>query len=123
MKAITYSLKVWLTGVILGSVIFLIMNLLEEPASARAQTDMVGLVPVILTFAFLFSLPSLGLLTGTVAFIERFNMSQLTKKLILTGIGILLTMLPLYYLFNDWYDVLKYTGPYSSMIILGIWVY
>jgi hypothetical protein len=126
MKAIIYTLKVWLTSLALGSTLYYILRLLEEPVMRGNGGGVLQFAFTVFKYSLIFSLPSFVLLMVAVALVNRLDTTILTKKLMLSAIGILLTLLPFYLLGGGWYWgqwAIRYAESYGSLIVLGIWIY
>lgn len=75
-----------------------------------------------LKYAFLFSVPSFILSVIIVLLVRKISTSQPIRKLILSLAGVALTAAPLY-LIDGGLQILESFIAYSSIILIGIWVY
>jgi len=128
-QALIYSLKVWLTSVIVAPLLnVLIMKTLgfhvgeilsiKDGLSAWITTSIV---------AMSYSIPSWLLLWLSTYKVSKYETALVTKKFILSLVGVALTCVPVWILFFNvvamtGYIVIWSTG-YGLPIVAGIWYY
>jgi len=126
-NALAYSLKVWLTAVFLGSLIltiFLNWPSFAERVSYVKQVTTVGIVITLISCVF--SVPSLIILLLSSWSLCNVSISNVNRKLILTGIGGLSGLLAFYVANLNHVLRLSDLGlifPYVVVVIAGTWFY
>lgn len=128
MKALAYSFKVWVTALAFGSTIYYILDLLEEPEMRKyaGVGNLFIFIQNVFLYALIFSLPCFLLLFISVALVNLIHITIPVKKIILTVISILLTLLPFYYIEGGGHwgqQAIMYAESYGSIIVAGIWIY
>jgi hypothetical protein len=121
-NAPTYSLKVWLTAVAGGS---LGVDFLMGGLHNGAFGFMLSMI-ICLLFSLGCSLPSFIVFIISVFRLERTQLSITNIKIILSVLGLALTVLPFLVLVYLHYISLSYFSlllPYVSVIIASIWFY
>ena len=122
-QAIVYSLKVWLTGVVVAPFLVLMIGLLGK------MVDGIGIALAMLMLGTLFSLPSFLLLSLACWALTRMQRKVVIIKAELTLIGVLLTYIP-FFIINDYAFLINrdelsrtFFVIYSLLITFGIWFY
>jgi chromate transport protein ChrA len=115
MKPLNYSLSVWITSILLGPFVYYLLHFITE----HNYPQYLG---YLLIYSFFFSLPSVILFTIIVLLTRSISTSQLNRKLALSVAGIILTATPLY-LLDSGRQILNYSIAYSSIIVVGVWIY
>jgi hypothetical protein len=118
-----YSIKVWLTSVVIGPFLLMILSWL-----VNHKLSVEGLDVVILMGA-LFSLPSLLVFYLICKYITKRVSNMAVIKVYITIIGILLTYIP-FLIIDDYHFLLdvdqlsRYFFPsYSIVIVAAVWIY
>ncbi len=122
-NALVYSLKVWLTALLLGS-LGAGMTLYDKDSHISGLISWLGFV---IFYGFFFSFPSFLILFLFVYRLNKKALSVINKKLILSGVGLTLTLLPFFMMIklgfmDSWSDIFVIT-PYAIIIVFGIWFY
>ena len=116
-QVLIYSLKVWLTSVLLGPLLYYPAQIIIEPQYPHQFHYDVK-------YGFIFSLPSLVVAIITVVLIKPIPTTLTVKKLLLSIVGVVLTAMPFYLLKGGWVQQgTEYLIAYGSIIVIGIWVY
>lgn len=127
-QAIIYSLKVWLTAVLLSPLLSVI---LFEPFDDHNSTDIKGALFFILLsipYGLVLSIPSWLLLWISVWLVNRLSTSSIKKKWMLSIIGLVLSLLPFYLIFGHddnpvGEGAIEWAVAYCIVILAGIWFY
>ena len=123
MKSLTYSLKVWLTGVLVGTTIWCVIGTLME----HSDMSLIASILVATVYAFLYSGVSFLLSWAAVTILNRGRRSKNNQRSILTALGIILTAAPFFILFGahqpNWLALAGMYGCYIVPIIIGTWLY
>jgi len=127
-QALIYNLKVWLTAVITGPPLYLIV---EEIVNKHNQTNLEGgilFVLMSLFYGLALSIPSYLLLLLSVYLSTRWLESGLVTKLILTVVGTSLTLIPFLLVFGHddsitRIETIPWCFSYCVVIVIGIWLY
>jgi hypothetical protein len=128
MKALAYSFKIWVTALAFGSTIYYLLQLVEEPETRKyaGVGNLFIFIQNVFLYAFIFSLPCFLLLIISVALVNVTPLTIPVKKIMLTAISILLTLLPFYYIEGGGHwgqQAIMYAESYGSIIVAGIWIY
>ena len=122
-QAIVYSLKVWLTSVVVTPFLVLLTGLVGKMGEG------VGFALAMLMLGTLFSLPSFLLLSLACWALTRMQRKIVMIKVELTLIGVLLTYIP-FFIINDYAFLINrdelsrtFFVVYSLLITFGIWFY
>jgi hypothetical protein len=94
-KHLNYATKVWIIGVLGGSVMLILYFLIVARLSFSAE-DFVAwgvLLGAVLFYSFIFSIPSWGLLWLCTRLVNRLSWLEISKKWLLFGVATLLTIL------------------------------
>lgn len=126
MKALVYSLKVWATSLAFGPIVYYVLRLIGEPYMRGHGGGVLRFIGSVFLYSFIFSLPCFVFLTISVAVVNYLDITMPARKLILTVIGILLTLLPFFFLeagghWGQW--AIRYAESYGSLIVTCIWIY
>jgi len=128
-QALIYSLKVWLTTIILGIRITGLIKLFIDPLIYKFE-DIFSSAIYDIPVGLIACAPSFFIFLFAVRRICKRNTSVLLKKAILSAIGILLSLIPFiilfpYQLFHTNYlpDMLPELCSYVGLTLVGIWVY
>jgi hypothetical protein len=130
-QALIYSLKVWLTTVVLGMrIAALIKILLDTDHLIYKFSDIFTSAVYDIPVGLIACLPSFGIFLLTVSLLRKSNYNIRSKKLVLSALGLLLSVLPFallftHQLFNINYlpDMLPELCAYTGLTIAGIWFY
>jgi len=126
--AFRYSLKVWLTSVILSPILYVLVDSVLNPKYISGLLGIFGFISYSIPYGLMLSIPSWGLLWISCIFINKRTATVRLKKIILSIIGAILSLLPFYLLFhldddNAHEDVITWSICYSVIIIAGVWFY
>jgi hypothetical protein len=123
--ALIYSLKVWLTSVVLSPILYIIEEYLTHPGYYKWE-GITGFVGLSFIYSALLSIPSYGLFAYMTYSINKLKTKILIKKIYLTVICTILCMFPFYlldrgsiFLVSD----LRWGCFYCFVIIAAIWFY
>jgi hypothetical protein len=116
-QALIFSLKVWVTAVIIGPLLRLFtMRIIGQISHSDTE-----LLEISLVIGGIVSIPSWLLLFLATVQINKIAFTLAVKKLIITFIGIIFTLLPFQVLFvgvpSEW------SIYYCIVIVAGIWFY
>lgn len=126
-NALAYSLKVWLTAVFLGSALLAVFIGFQATPEVGSLISQIAFVMIITTlYGGAFSIPGLTILLLSSWGLCNVSLTNINRKLILTGIGVLSGLLAFFVAI--WLDVLRlsdrnFTLPYFVTTIAGIWFY
>ena len=126
--ALTYSLKVWLTAVLLGPILTRLGDALIHPRYPFDFNSVFGFFGLTATYGLILSLPSWLLLLLTVWLTSFSDKSMHFKKVVITIAGCVLTVMPFYLVFGHdddagGADLLVWTLSYTVVIVGAIWFY
>ena len=123
MKPFIYCLKVWLSSVIMGALLFYFIG---HPTDDSSMTFW-GYLIVICLYTLLYSSISFLIFCAATVWLTSGRLPRNRQRWILTFIGLLLTVLPFYILFGrnspDWPMLAEVTGGYLAPIVAGIWLF
>jgi len=125
-QALIYSLKIWLTAVVIAPIVTEIVDYLIRAGSTDEGVFYFILLSI--PYGLLLSLPCWVLLWLAVYLIGKTGLSITYKKVLLSVIGLALTVLPFYLVFghDDGSNTLElwiWPFSYTLVIIAGIWFY
>lgn len=129
--SLIFSLKVWLTSVVLSPVIIVLTKLavLNHEGVISTVKGILGGIAFFIYVGFLLSIPSFLLLwLVTALLVIKSNQSINVKKLMLSAVALLLSFLPLCFLLgkqSNYYDseLFGWLVIYASIILCGVWFY
>jgi len=129
-RSFIYTLKVWLTSVVLAPPVIVILTKLFLPHEMVFDNvaNVLSSIVLLIYLATIVSIPSWMLLWLSTALIIKFNFSNTYNKVILTVIGCILCVLPFYLLFHEddnpsRADLAIWASSYMLVIVGGIWFY
>lgn len=121
-----YPLQVWLTSALIGPVLWF----LSAGISDHALLTFVQFYWLTLVFGFMFSFPCFLLLWAGVAYVNRWRLRLLHKKLVVAGWALVLAIAP-FLLIIDWREpilqgpnlafIASYVGPLLAAVFLFRW--
>ena len=116
-----YTLKIWLSSVVLSPLIMLASSIFI----ANTNVDNVFILAILFFFGALLSIPSIILLNVCCSQLITRSNGLFKLKVLLTGIGILLTYAPLWALMGFKFNIydLQFFWPYFLTIVAGIWFF
>jgi hypothetical protein len=130
-QSLIYSSKVWLTTIILGMRVAALIKIgLDTDHLIYSPLDIINSAIYDIPIGLIVCLPSWFLFMILVSYFNKKNIQLIYKKLWLTITAIFLSVLPFAILF--WYqlthinylpDMLPELIGYTSVTIIGIWVY
>lgn len=123
----TFSKRVWLTGAVFSPVFALLINLRSATSLKDVFDVMILLVgtPFVMLIIGIISLPSALILYLTCKLVLKWNIPSVTRKLCLSLISIILTLIPIVILGNfrlSW-EFAILTAPYVIVVVIAIWIY
>jgi hypothetical protein len=127
-QTIIYSLKVWLTSVVISPVLYIILEAIQKPRVYQNIEGGLGFILFSIIYGLILSLISWILLWLSLYSLLMFNRDIIITKLWLSIIGAILTLLP-FWLVLGYDDPNPLTGTalwaasYCLVIIAGIWFY
>jgi hypothetical protein len=123
MKPFIYSLKVWLTGVVVGALLFYFIG---HPTDDSSMTFW-GYLIVICLYTLLYSSVSFLIFWAATAWLTKRRLPRNRQRWIMTVIGLIGTVLPFPILLGrnhpDWWMLTEITGCYVALIVAGIWLF
>jgi hypothetical protein len=127
-QAFTYSIKVWLTAVVLGPVLDVLVEFILHPRYFDGVKAELGFIGYSIPYGLILSIPSLFFLLTTLVIFEYTSAVVLTKRIVLSIVAILLTYTPFYLLFYSaddirWFDTFLWASSYCMIIVGAIWFY
>jgi hypothetical protein len=130
-KALMYSLKVWLTTIILGMRVAVVIKIcLDTDHSIYGAGDVFATAIYDIPVALIAWIPSFLLFLVVVYYLSKTDNAIWTKKLILSGLGIFLAILPFVIVFthqlfsaNYLPDMLPELCAYAGLTLAGVWFY
>ncbi|HEY4328004.1 MAG TPA: hypothetical protein VGN20_28730 [Mucilaginibacter sp.] len=127
-EAFIYSLKVWLTGVILSPVLFTAIDIIIHRNIYYDYQNALGFIGYSIVYGLILSIPSWLLLWLAIIIVSKWGVAIELKKVALTVAGAVLSLLPFYLLFHNDdkssdKDVCTWATTYCLVIIGGIWFY
>jgi hypothetical protein len=127
-QSLIYSLKVWLTSVILSPFLFTIIDIIIHQNILYDYKNAIGFIGYSIIYGLILSIPSWLLLLLVIVIVSKWGIVIGLKKTVLTIAGAILSLLPFYLLFrNDDYtsnkDVYIWAITYCFVIIGGIWIF
>jgi hypothetical protein len=125
--SVVYSLKVWLTSVVLGSFLSCLPFIFPLTDWYELVTVLFGGMLLVMIVAALFSILSWAGLLLSIHLLTKYPFNEKQVKLKLSVIGLLLALAPLLFITGgglgvDWTDRLAVIC-YPSLIVAGIWFY
>jgi Co/Zn/Cd efflux system component len=123
MKPLTFSLKVWLTSVVLGTLIFYFIGHPTDDSSMTFwEYILVGLL-----YALLLSCVSFFVFWAALTWLTKRPLPKTAKRWITTFIGLILTAAPFPILFGgnhpDWRMMSEFASCYAAPIVAGTWLF
>ena len=127
-KALFYSLKVWIAGVILGPLLFYVIDKNEFDGLLSFPEYIL----IFLVGGLLFSIPSFLLLWAATTYICKHPGDQLPQRLKLAAWCLLFTCLPLVIILvlqntspdhSDWPKIIRFIASYFIPIAAAIFFY
>ena len=128
-KALIYSLKVWLTALLLSPVLYWLVETNFISPLKTSFEGMIGFFGLSILYGLLLSIPSFLFLTFSCFFVNMLAQINAAKKRLITLIAFIFVILPFYLLFSrdDTSTLIKDDLPlassYSVVIIIGVWFY
>ena len=124
-QALIYSLKVWLTSVLLGPAIYLILDGFVYPGGVGLAGGL-GFIGYSIGYGLVLSIPCwliLFLLSGSLV-----NRKFRYKRTLITVVSTILSVAPFYLLFrgdDNGFDgdTLLWAFSYCAVIVAGVWLY
>lgn len=113
-----YSTKVWLTSAFIAPLLMALFAVITDPKS-----ELVFIIPFMIGFGLLFSIPNWILLIISVWQINKFDFPNEEKKTIISFIAFFLTLGLFVFIFQGESDFMGFSIPYIIVLIFGIWKY
>ncbi|MDR6942081.1 hypothetical protein [Mucilaginibacter pocheonensis] len=122
-QTLIYSLKIWLTSVVIGPLIYIVHETKLQDLKGSAGFILYS-IPYGLALSSLIWL----LFWLSLHCIYQLNISTLTFKLYLSSIGFVLSLLPFFLIFgNDdpitYKEILPWALSYCIVIVAGVWFF
>jgi hypothetical protein len=123
-----YSLKVWLTGVVLSPILYVFVEFVFQPRYFDGFKAELGFIGYSIPYGLILSIPSWFFLLTTLVIFEYTSASLLTKRIILSLVGSAVAFAPFYLLFYSsedirWFDTFLWGFSYIIIIVASIWFY
>jgi hypothetical protein len=123
-QVLSWSLKVWITSVVLAPTLDLLVYSLLHPRSGFPQGS-AQFILVMVIFSIVFTFPCCFILWRTAHVIDYYFNNIIHKKLLLSVIGATLAIAPFYVYFKN--EPIKtdieLKSLYCATVVLGIWLY
>lgn len=127
-STLIYSLKVWLTAVVLAP---MLTQLLDYLCGVQQSYDLKGIFYFVLLsipYGLMLSLPCWLLLWLATSLLNRTRLTNKNKKLLLSVVGFLLAALPFYLIFGHDdkgfnLETIVWAASYMLVIVAGVWAY
>jgi hypothetical protein len=119
-QALWFSLKVWLTGVLLGPLFAVFV------AKPRDFNGIVGFIGLTIYLGFLVTIPCWLVLWAVIFFGKNLPYSIRIRRVIYSVVGVLLCISPFYLLFHaddNTTQVIPWAICYCIAITIGMWIY
>jgi len=131
IKALSYTLKVWLTSIVIGPVLHLLINCFTATKMGYAQIGIVSSLYFILMsipFGIILSIPSFLLLWLSVYLLKKFDIDPLVSKISLSIISVILSAFAFFIVFGQddpstYKETTIWAFAYCSVIVGAIWYY
>ena len=117
--ALVYSLKVWLTSALIGPLLLVGFMVVQ---TSHTDKDLVGFTLAIMLFGTIYSIPCFLILLLLVWILGKFKLGIIAKKIIASGVSILMIVLLTKIVFSYAQDHTLLT-IYSAITVAGIWLY
>ena len=125
-QAFIYSLKIWLTSVLLSPVLNIIVDKLFYPNQDMQLTGALGFIGLAIGYGLVLSIPCWIMLYLVSALMINGRLQLTHKKMLITGVGIVLCFSLFYLVFlGDDFDMETWVWAlcYCGIIVAGIWYY
>jgi hypothetical protein len=122
-----YSLKVWLTSVVLSPMLCLLIDSFTKHSQTNLEGG-IGFILFSILYGLILSALSWLLLWGFSYLLLQFSITTVTRKVILSFISSFLTIIPFLLLFSrddgfpDAFTII-WTLSYAVVIVIGVWYY
>ena len=113
-----YSTKVWLTSAFVAPILMGLYCVITDPKS-----ELIFIVPFMMGFGLLFSIPNWLLLIISVWQINQSNLPNEEKKMIISFIALFLTLGLFIFIFQGESEIMGFSIPYIIILMIGIWKY
>jgi hypothetical protein len=126
-QTILFSLKVWLTSVIVSPALYLFYDAFRVHSKTNFEGGL-GFLLLSILYGIIISLPSWIILWFSTFSLFQLNYSTLVNKIWLSIIGTGLTILPFLLLFGSddpitYVTTVPWALSYNIVIVAGIWFY
>lgn len=123
-QALYYCLKIWLTSVVTGPVIFFLFSCSNNYTDLSILEDNAFIALIMAVIGFIFSMPSMLLLWLATIEIKKRGLSVIVSKVILSFAGAVLTLMA-GILCSAMIDpaVIIFSALYMVIVITGIWIF
>lgn len=123
-----YATSVWLTAVVVPPVLLLIgfsvASFVAGDVNKASFSLLLILAAAMLGISLLLSIPSWLILIWAIQLVNKLDWSEWNKRILLFGIGSILTILPFIYLSRDEpSEIISSAGGYWLLISFGIFLY
>lgn len=127
-ETLFYTLKVWISSVVLGPVMYSASDILFEPKRSDDFSCSLSFIAFSVPYGLILSVPSFVILWLTTYGISRLKLSIMATKLWLSIVGTVLTALPFALIFghddpSGYLSTIAWATSYSLVIVVGIWFY
>ncbi|NVM67096.1 hypothetical protein FHW88_005417 [Mucilaginibacter sp. SG538B] len=131
IKALGYTLKIWLTSIVISPILHLFINGITEPNMGYAKigvTSSVYFILMSIPFGIILSIPSFLLLWLAVYLLIRFDVKTNQARGLLSVIGTALSSLAFYIVFgyddpSSYKETVLWALPYCIVIVASVWYY
>ena len=127
-RTLIYSLKVWLTCVVVSPVLYCNIEALSESSLSKGLVADGGFFLYSLPFGLVLSLPSWVMFWLSLHSVNMLNWGLVTTKLLISVIAVILTALPFVLLFGtddpgSDKSLLIWPVCYCLVLVAGVWYY
>ena len=127
-QAFKYSLKVWLTSVIISPALIMTGDKLLHPNDDIGFNGFFGFIGYAIIYGLVLTIPCSVILFLFVGSLVNRKITEFYKRLMISILASILTILPFYILFHrddnflDW-DLIVWVFSYLALIIAAVWLY
>jgi len=127
-QALLYSLKVWLTSVVFGPVLYVFFELIFRSGYFDGIKSSMGFIGYSIPYGLILSIPSWFFFLTLLVIFEYTSVTIKIKKTLLSMAGACLSFAPFFIFFQGdgdpkWFDTFLWGFFYCIVIVTGIWYY
>jgi len=127
-QAIIYTIKVWLTSVVLSPIAFIIADNLFHSNNRIGLYGSLGFIGYSIPYGLVITIPCWLILFLSAGSLVNRKLKMIYKKSIISVVGVALSILPFFLLFrgdDNGFDLYTkfWSLSYCTFIVGGIWLY